>query len=346
MSTKVQLTKLAACGGCAGKAGALTLSGLLKHLSLPESGHDPNLLVGLDSPDDATVFKLNDREAVVLTIDFFAPLVDDPYDYGSIAAANAMSDVYAMGAEVAVALNVAAFPEDMPTEVMAAILQGGADKVSEAGATVAGGHTIIDAEPKYGLSVMGVTDPERMLTKGGASPGDILFLTKPLGTGIIVGAETGKESKIYLDGAIASMKGLNRRSSQIAVAAGATAMTDVTGFSILGHGYEMARASKAAIRISASNLPTLDGALQYANEGVRTRGHRRNWAYLEDKVQFSTEPDEATRAILLDPQTSGGLLFAASAASDSEIRGRFAGAGLPVWQVGEVTDGQGVEVIV
>lgn len=342
----VRLTELASCAGCAAKAGADMLAEVLSHLSELQNGNHPDLLVGLAAPDDATVYKISDEHAVVLTVDFFAPLVDDPHDYGAIAAANALSDVYAMGGEAVLALNVAAFPSDLPSQTVSQILRGGADKVAEAGAVVAGGHTIIDAEPKYGLCVLGLVHPQRVLTKAGAHAGDAVYLTKPLGTGLVTTAAKFDEAEAeHIRSAIQSMTALNRHSSHIARKAGVQALTDVTGYGILGHAYEMAAASGACFRFSASALPTLPGALEYAYRGITTGGAVRNRRYLEDKVDLSADVSEETRHILFDPQTSGGLLFAADPKVGTIIESKFADSGQPLWLVGDVTEGSGVAVV-
>lgn len=302
--------------------------------------------MGLAAPDDATVYQLSEEQAVALTVDFFAPLLDDPYSFGAVAAANAMSDVYAMGAEVVLALNIAAFPEDMPPETVTEILRGGADKVGEAGGVIAGGHTIIDAEPKYGLCVLGLVHPQRIFTKAGARPGDRLYLTKPLGTGIITTAAKFDEARPeHLRGAIASMARLNRHPSHIARALPAHAMTDVTGYSLLGHSYEMAAASGVGIRLRASSVPLLDGALEYAGRGIITGGDARNRKYLADKVQLDEGVNDDLKAVLFDPQTSGGLLFSVGEDKAIELERRFAADKLPVWRVGEVVPGDGVSVV-
>ena len=280
-----------------------------------------------------------------MTTDFFAPLVDDPYAFGAIAAANALSDVYAMGAEVVLALNIAAFPEDMAPETIAAILRGGADKVAEAGGLIAGGHTIIDAEPKYGLCAVGVVHPKAVLTKAGAQPSDVLFLTKPLGTGIITTAAMRDEAAPeHLQAAIENMVQLNRHPSHIAREAQAHALTDVTGFGLLGHGYEMATASGVRLRLHSSAVPILDGALDYAGRGLLTGGAGRNRKYLADKVTVADGIPEALEHILFDPQTSGGLLMAVAPNRPGDVEKRFADAGLPVWRIGDVAEGSGVEV--
>ena len=279
-----------------------------------------------------------------MTTDFFAPLVDDPYDYGAIAAANAMSDVYAMGGEVVLALNIAAFPDDLPVGTITEILRGGADKVTEAGGIVAGGHTIIDAEPKFGLCVLGLVHPERVLTKAGAQPGDALFLTKALGTGIITtAAKQDAAAPEHLKAAVESMTRLNRHASHLAREAGARALTDVTGYSLLGHGYEMAAAGDVAFRFAASSVPLLPGALEYAGRGIVTGGAARNRQYLAGKVRIADGISDAMGHVLFDPQTSGGLLFAVAPEQAKDVEQRFAGEA--VWQVGEVVDGEGVEVL-
>jgi selenide,water dikinase len=301
--------------------------------------------VGLAAPDDAAVYKLSDELAVVLTVDFFAPHVDDPHSYGAIAAANALSDIYAMGGEVTLALNVAAFPEDMAHETVGEILRGGADKVTEAGGIIAGGHTIIDAEPKYGLCVLGLIHPDRILVKTGAQPGDLLYLTKPLGTGIVTtAAQVDKAKPEHLQAATDSMLRLNRHPSHIAREVEAHALTDVTGYSLLGHSYELAAASEVALRLSAARIPVLPGALDYASRGIITGGASRNRKHLDDKVRFSDEVSEEMQHVLFDPQTSGGLLLAVAADKGKDVEARFAAAELPVWHVGEVIKGEGVRV--
>jgi selenide, water dikinase len=292
------------------------------------------------------VYRLNEEQAVIMTADFFAPLVDDPYAYGAIAAANAMSDVYAMGGEVVLALNIAAFPEDMPGETIARILRGGGDKVAEAGGHLVGGHTIIDAEPKYGLCVLGLAHPDTVITKGGARPKDALFLTKPLGTGIVTTAAMRDEADPeHLQAAIDSMVRLNRHASHIAREVQARALTDVTGFALLGHGYEMAAASDVALRIDADAAPVLDGALEYAGRGLLTGGANRNRSYLQGKVRISGDVAEELEHVLFDPQTSGGLLMAVPPQRTDEVTPLFTAAGLPVWRIGEVVRGAGVEVV-
>jgi selenide,water dikinase len=308
--------------------------------------HLPNLLVGLDARDDATVYRLNDEQAAVLTVDFFAPLVDDPYSYGAIAAANAMSDVYAMGGEVLLALNVAAFPEDLDQAIVADILRGGADKVFEAGGIIAGGHTMIDKEPKYGLCVLGLVHPQRVFTKNGARPGDALYLSKKLGTGIITtAAMMDMADHHHLEAAIESMARLNRHPSHIVREVGAHALTDVTGFGLLGHAFEMAEASGVAFRIEAGRVPILAGALEYADQGATSGGESRNRHAWQERTTFEGGISDELASVLFDPQTSGGLLVAASPEQGRELERQFSLSHLGLWRVGEAVEGQGTTVV-
>lgn len=321
------------------------LSSLLAALRLPSS---PNLLVGLEVSDDAAVYKLDEATALVQTVDFFPPIVDDPYTFGAIAAANALSDVYAMGGRPILALAIAAFPDDLDPAIIAAILQGGADKVAEAGAVVAGGHTVTDREPKYGLCVTGLVDPGRFTAKAGARPGDRLLLTKPLGTGLITTAvKRGQAGQPHLDAAVASMLRLNRRAAELAAELEVHAATDITGFGLLGHAAEMARHAAVGMRFVAADLPLLPGALEYARADIWPGGLDRNRAFLEDDgfVRYAGAVDAATRLLLFDPQTSGGLLFALPPADAAELLRRCAAAGEPCWAVGEVVEGGGITVL-
>jgi selenide,water dikinase len=305
----------------------------------------PDLLVGLEGPDDAAVYRLSDDLAIVQTVDFFPPVVDDPYTYGAIAAANAMSDVYAMGGEVLMALNIAAFPQDLDPAILAEIFRGGAEKVAEAGGVIAGGHTLYDAEPKYGLAVTGTINPVRILGKGGAQPGDALVLTKPLGTGIVLtAARDGKDDAGHAAAAIASMLALNRHGSHVAREAGAHAMTDVTGFGLLGHAREMASRGNVSIVIEAAAVPALPGALEYAASGIVTGGAQRNRDGLAGHVTFEAALDPAVEHLLFDPQTSGGLLIALPPARATAAVDRLHADGLPGAVVGSVTAGEGVLV--
>ncbi|MFI5291833.1 MAG: selenide, water dikinase SelD, partial [Candidatus Limnocylindrales bacterium] len=271
------LTEQTDCGGCAAKLGADLLADALAGLGAGAAATPDALLIGLDAPDDAAVYRLTDDLAVVGTLDFFPPLVDDPEAFGAIAAANAMSDVYAMGGRVLFALSIAAFPEALPSETMSAIFAGAAATVREGGGVLAGGHTIKDPEPKYGLAVVGVVHPDHVMRKGGAVPGDVLLLTKPLGTGVLVsGDRSGRTSAEHLDGAASSMRRLNRAASEVLVESRVVAATDVTGFGLLGHATEMARASGTRFVIEAGQLPALDGALDLAAAGVETGGAAHN----------------------------------------------------------------------
>ena len=305
----------------------------------------PDLLIGLGVSDDAAVYKINDEVAVVQTLDFFTPVVDDPYDYGAVAAANAMSDIYAMGGEVTLALNICGFPPELPPDVISEILRGGAEKVAEAGGVLAGGHTVDAKEPTYGLSVMGLVHPDRVLTKGGARPGDQLVLTKPLGVGIITTALKGEMAEpAHVAAAVESMKKLNRQAARLIQQVGVNACTDVTGFALLGHGYEMAERSDARFRFYFDELPFLDGARRYANENLFPGGSCNNRDAYERWVDFAPGLSEEMRLLLFTPETSGGLLVAISPEKLGTLTGLFADAGHPCWVVGEVVEGQGIEV--
>jgi selenide,water dikinase len=303
----------------------------------------PRLLVGI--ADDAAVYEIDSDTAVVQTLDFFPPVVDDLWTFGAIAAANAMSDVYAMGGEVVLALNIAAFPEDFPPDVMAEVFRGGADKVREAGGVVAGGHTIIDAEPKYGLSVMGIVHPKRVLSKAGARPGDELVLTKALGTGLILTAAKRDEADpAHLEAAVQSMLRLNRHALHLAREAGATALTDVTGYGIAGHALEIAARSGVQVLLKAESLPLLPGALEYARAGVDFGGQRRNREQLAERVTLADDLPEEVVRVLFDPQTSGGLLISVPAENVVPLIAALTGEGWAAAVVGEVWEGSDVVV--
>jgi selenide, water dikinase len=343
----MRLTELTDCGGCAAKLGADLLADALSGLGA-EAGRDPDaaLIAGLDPPDDAAVYRISDDLAIVGTLDFFPPLVDDPRTYGEIAAANALSDVFAMGGRVLFALSIAAFPEDLPRDVLAEILGGASSKVREAGGTLAGGHTIRDPEPKYGLAVVGAAHPDRLLRKGGARVGDHLLLTKRLGTGLLVsGSRQGRTDPADLAVAIDQMRSLNRTASEVLVAHGVVAATDVTGFGLLGHGLEMARASGVRFVFEAAALPDLSGALALAAAGVETGGaaHNRRFVASSLTVAEGIPPERVTLAH--DPQTSGGLLAAVPAETLSAFEAELAARGVPHWRIGRVEPGEpGVEL--
>jgi len=319
-----------------------TLAQVLRplHDRFPPEEH-PDLLVGLARSDDAAVFRVTDDIALIQTLDFFPPVVDDPYTYGQIAAANAMSDVYAMGGEVRLALNIAAWPDDLDPMLLSEVFRGGADKVAEAGGVIAGGHTVFDKEPKYGLSVTGMVHPSAILTKGGAMPGDALLLTKPLGTGILMTAAkqqlAGAEDALTV--AVEAMRRLNRHAPHLAREAGVRAMTDVTGFAIVGHAAEMAEAASATFVIEAASLPELPEARRFAAEGALTGGASRNREQLGDRVRLPAGLDATLDHLLYDPQTSGGLLIAVPAAAAEALRARIESVEGGCWIVGHVEAG-------
>jgi selenide, water dikinase len=295
--------------------------------------------------DDAAVYQIDEETAVVQTLDFFPPVVDDPWVFGAVAAANAMSDVYAMGGEVVLALNIAAFPEDLPLDVIAEIFRGGADKVAEAGGVIAGGHTVIDREPKYGLSVMGIVHPKKVLSKAGARPGDALVLTKAIGTGIILtAAKRDEAAPAHLDAAVESMLALNRHAMHLAREAGAHALTDVTGFGVAGHALEIAERSHVEIRLRAGDLPLLPGVLDYAKAGIDFGGLERNRSQLGPRVRLANATSDEMERIVFDPQTSGGLLIALPPANAAPLVERLRADGHDAAEVGEVRDGEGLLV--
>ena len=337
--TPIRLTELTDCGGCAAKLGADLLADALSGLGVTASGSDApaDLIAGLNPPDDAAAYRISDELAVIGTLDFFPPLVDDPWTFGEIAAANALSDVFAMGGRVLFALSIAAFPEELPRDVLAAIFEGAGSKVREAGGTLAGGHTIRDPEPKYGLAVIGVAHPDRLLRKGGARPGDVLLLTKRLGTGLLVsGQRAGKTTEPDLAGAVDQMRTLNRAASEVLVARGLAAATDVTGFGLLGHGLEMARASRTKFVFEAALLPDLPGALDLARDGVETGGatHNRRFVLPSLRVVGTVPPELVTLAH--DPQTSGGLLACVPAGDVDDVTRALNAVGVHAWRVGRV----------
>ena len=358
--------------------GPSDLAHVLRHVS-PPGGAPPDLLVGLQTAVDAAVWRLDAERALVQTVDFFTPVVDDAYTYGAIAAANSLSDVYAMGGEPFLALAVAAFPDTLPHDLLADIVRGARDKAAEAGVTIAGGHTVVDAEPKYGLCVTGTVHPDRILTKGAVRPGDALFLTKPLGTGVIATAlKKGRAAPEHVEGAVASMLRLNRDAARLlrafshrppgasraaderagpggvhrSATAEVRACTDVTGFGLLGHAYEMAVASGVALELAAEAVPFLPGALDYVAADLLPGGADRNRAYLElpddtgaPRLATAPDVDPVRGAALFDPQTSGGLLFAAPAASASAVERAFLEGGHALWRIGRATAGHGIRVV-
>jgi selenide,water dikinase len=310
-----------------------------------QSADYPDLLVGLGEPDDAAVWQLDDQRALVVTTDFFTPVVDDPYDYGAIAAANSLSDVYAMGGRPFLALNVAALPPDLPSEVLGEILRGGAEKAREAGVVIAGGHTVQDKEPKFGLIAVGFVDLDRLITKRGARPGDALVLSKPLGFGVTTTAlKRDLADPADVAEAVDWMKRLNKIVSELAVEAGVRGGTDVTGFSLLGHGYEMAHASGVGLRFNFERIPVIQGARRYAQEWIFPGGSSDNRLYFGPNVHFAPGIDEPSQMLLFDAQTSGGLLLAVPRDRLAGLLARAEQAGQALWEVGEVVEDEGIEV--
>jgi len=316
----------------------------LRELFIPDEY--PDLLVGLGLPDDAAVWRLDDNRALVVTTDFFTPVVDDPYDYGSIAASNALSDLYAMGATPILALNIVAMPTDLPGEIVGEILRGGAEKVKEAGAVIAGGHTIQDPEPKYGLVALGICALDRLMTKSEAKPSDVLVLTKPLGTGVTTTAlKQEKADSEDIVQVVTWMKKLNASAANLAAEFGVQAATDVTGYSLLGHGIEMAEASSVAFRLHLPSIPFLSGARRYAEGGNFPGGSADNRMYFGDRVGFANSIDEYNQMLLFDAQTSGGLLLALKRNQLSTFLERADEEDVDVWPIGEVVEGEGIEVL-
>lgn len=309
----------------------------------------PDLLVGLGMPDDAAVYRLSPEYAIIETADFFPPVVDDPYTFGAVAAANALSDIYAMGGRPLFAINLVAFPDDLAPEVLGDILRGGAEKVREAGAVIAGGHTVIDKEPKYGLAVTGLVRPERILSKAGAQVGDRLVLTKSLGTGVITTAhKRGQVVEADLAAAVASMLHLNRLASEAAQATpGVHALTDVTGFGLLGHAHEMAHLARVSIVLNYAAIPWIADVRRYAADWVFPGGSERNEAYYSRWVTVAPELQllDWELRLLHDPQTSGGLLIAVAEATLGELVERLRAAGEPAHIIGKVRPGAGELVV-
>jgi selenide,water dikinase len=305
----------------------------------------PDLLVGLREPDDAAVWRLDEDRALVITTDFFTPVVDDAYDYGSIAAANSLSDVYAMGGQPFLALNVAALPDNLPPEISSEIIRGGAEKAREAGVVIAGGHTVKDKEPKYGLVVVGFVDPRKMLSKGGLQVGDAIVLTKPLGMGVTTTALKREQvEEADLQGAVMWMKSLNKTAGQLAVEFGLSGGTDITGYSLLGHGLEMANASGVSLHFDFAKIPFTAGARKYAEKGCFAGGAFDNKSHFESWVKFGEAIDEENQMLLFDPQTSGGLLLGVPQEKLNAFLARAGEVDQAVWAVGRVEAGAGIKV--
>ena len=342
METTSGLTDLAVVGGCAAKYPARLLEELVAGLVPADS---ENLLVGLRPADDAAVYRLDDERALIFTVDFFPPLVDDPADFGAIAAVNALNDVFAMGGAPLLALSVAAFPEDLARETVAAILSAADAKVREAGALLAGGHTIRDTEPKYGLAVVGTASPEGIWRNSTAQPGDALFLTKPLGTGLVLtGVKAGLLGREAQKTAVAQMRALNRDAAAALRPRAPHAVTDVTGFGLFGHAVEVAEGSGARVVIEAERLPALPGALEVARAGIRTGGDSRNREFTAGRL--SSEGISPELDLLgFDPQTAGGLLVSLPQEQGAVLEADFRGRGLSIARIGRVEGGSGVVVI-
>jgi selenide,water dikinase len=341
METRVKLTELASCGGCAAKYSAARLEELLQGFVPVEA---ENLLVGLAPSDDAAVYKLDNERALIFTLDFFPPVVDEPADYGAIAATNALNDVFAMGGTPLLALSIAAFPEELPTEMLAEIFAAADAQVRAAGGLLAGGHTIRDDEPKYGLAVIGTVHPNAIWPKSGARAGDALFVTKPLGTGLIMSgykkALTGTQP---LERAIGWMRTLNMEAADVLRSFSPNAVTDVTGFGLFGHAHEVASRSGVRIVLESERFPAIDGALDMARKNVRTSGDPRNRDFAGRHLTLQGVP-ETFVALGYDPQTAGGLLVSLPQERSAVLEAEFERRGLFIRRIGAVEEGAGVLV--
>ena len=339
---RVRLTDLTSCGGCAAKYSAARLEQLLAGFVPAEA---ENLLVGLAPADDAAVYRLDEERALIFTLDFFPPVVDDPGDYGAIAATNALNDVFAMGGMPLLALSIAAFPEELPIEMLARIFAAADEQVRAAGALLAGGHTIRDPEPKYGLAVIGMVHPDGIWPKNGAKPGDALFLTKPLGTGLIMsGYKKGLAGQMQLERAIRWMRTLNKDAADVLRRVEPNAVTDVTGFGLFGHAHEVATRSGVSLRLESERFPAIDGALDLARKSVRTSGDPRNRDFAAANVNTTGLPD-TLEALGYDPQTAGGLLVSIPAERGPALEAEFAARKLFIRRIGRVEEGAGVLVL-
>ena len=334
MENEVKLTKLANCAGCGAKVGAGVLAQLLGDLKVLR---DPKLLVGFDKSDDASVYKVSDDLALVQTVDFFPPIHDDPYTFGQIAATNALSDVYAMGGEPKLALNIMAVPKSLPSDAVHELLRGGYEKAYEAGAIITGGHSILDDEPKYGLAVTGFVHPDKVLTNSGAKPGDVLLLTKPLGIGILTtAAKVDMTSRESMALAVRLMTTLNKSARDAMVKYRVHACTDVTGFALLGHSVEMTQGSDTELHLNVSDIDLIPEAVELARLGVLPEGMYRNRSFAEPFVDPG-EVELARQDVLYDPQTSGGLLIAVDPADAPALYAELKGAVPSAQRIGEVT---------
>jgi selenide,water dikinase len=341
METQIKLTDLASCGGCAAKYSAARLEELLQGFVPVEA---ENLLVGLAPADDAAVYKLDDERALIFTLDFFPPIVDEPGDYGAIAAANALNDVFAMGGRPLLALSIAAFPEELPTEMLAEIFAAADAQVRAAGGLLAGGHTIRDDEPKYGLAVIGTAHPDAIWPKSGARAGDALFVTKPLGTGLIMsGYKKELTGTQPLERAIRWMRTLNMGAADVLREFAPNAVTDVTGFGLFGHAHEVASRSGVRLVLESERFPAIDGALDMARKNVRTSGDPRNRDFAGRHLTLQGVP-ETLVALGYDPQTAGGLLVSLPQEQSLVLEAEFGKRGLFIRRIGSVEEGAGVLV--
>ena len=343
-SKEIRLTQMTQSAGWAAKIGPDVLAQVLCHLKIDS---DENLLVGMATSDDAAVYKISDDIALVQTLDFFTPVVDDPYIYGQIAAANSLSDVYAMGGEPKLALNISCFPSDLDKEVIKNILKGGHDKVKEANAMIIGGHTVDDKEPKYGLSVTGFIHPKDVVTNSNAKPGDLLILTKPLGLGILnTGIKAGLVSDAGYKTAIHTMSELNKFSKDAMMKVGVNSCTDITGFGLLGHAYEMADGSKVTIKLNSTSIPIIEEALSLARMGIIPGGAYRNMEYIKDQVKISDSVPQEIIDCIYDPQTSGGLLISVEKDKAEMLLNELKNSTTPYALIGEVLEKQNHSIIV
>jgi len=337
----VKLTDLASCGGCAAKYSAARLEQLLAGFVPVEA---ENLLVGLAPADDAAVYRLDEDRALIFTLDFFPPIVDDPGDYGTIAATNALNDVFAMGGTPLLALSIAAFPEELPMEMLGQIFAAADEQVRASGALLAGGHTIRDAEPKYGLAVIGTVHPDAVWTKSSAKPGDALYVTKPLGTGLIMtGYKRGEAGSQQLERAVGWMKTLNKDAADVLRKFKVNAVTDVTGFGLFGHAREMAEGSDVQVRLESERFPAIDGALDLSRKGVRTSGDPRNRDFAGRHLTLNGVP-ETLISLGYDPQTAGGLLVSLPAEQGPTLEAEFGARRLFLRRIGSVEEGSGIYV--
>ncbi|CUN61396.1 selenide, water dikinase SelD [Clostridium sp. NSJ-49] len=344
MSNNIKLTTLTKTSGCAAKIGPAVLDSVLKNLPQFE---DPNLLVGFDKKDDACVYKVSDDKVVIQTVDFFPPMVDDPYTFGQVAATNALSDVYAMGGDPALAMNLLCFPSCLNPSIMHDILQGGYSKIKEAGAVVAGGHTIADPTPKYGLCVSGFAHPKDILTNSNAKTGDVLVLTKPIGVGIL---NTANKAELLTQDKIKEvtniMTTLNKYAKESFKGLTVHACTDITGFSLIGHGYEMAGGSNKTIELFSNNIPIIPDALEYAKMGILPEGMYNNLEYLKDIFRITNGVTQEMQDVLLDPQTSGGLLLSMPEKDAKEYLSRMEIYTPYTRIIGQVIDKQDYSIII